>query len=248
MYDRHDLYEHCVQSPAELVPLLRALHGADPCALGEDFAGTAALSRAWVAAVDGGRAIAVDHDADVVARTPHRDQVDLRHADVLTVNDAADVIYAGNFSIGEFHTRPALLSYLTHVRTRLTAGGCFVCDLYGGRTAWEPGESQAEWPLPDGSTVIYIWEQGELDPLTATVRNTIHFGGAHAMRDAFQYHWRIWGLTELLDALRDAGFEQTAVFPRTPDAIDADGTAYLMPLSTADDFDADGYDVLVMAR
>ena len=47
-YDKHDLYELCVQSPKDLVPLLRAVHGNDPEILGEDFSGTAALSHLWV--------------------------------------------------------------------------------------------------------------------------------------------------------------------------------------------------------
>ena len=57
-FDKHDLYELCVQSPKHLAPLLRAIHGKDPRTLDEDFAGTAALSYEWCKR-DGARAVAV---------------------------------------------------------------------------------------------------------------------------------------------------------------------------------------------
>ena len=41
-----DLYEVCVQSPTHVVDLLRAIHGGEPTRLGEDFAGSGAVSRA----------------------------------------------------------------------------------------------------------------------------------------------------------------------------------------------------------
>ncbi|MCR9075600.1 MAG: class I SAM-dependent methyltransferase, partial [bacterium] len=66
-YNKHDLYELCVQSPKDLVPLLRAIHGDSPAVLGEDFAGTAAVSHLWVER-DGCTAIAVDFDEETLAR------------------------------------------------------------------------------------------------------------------------------------------------------------------------------------
>jgi hypothetical protein len=47
--DKHELYELTVQSPPDVVRMLRALHGGQPRVLGEDFCGTAALARAWIA-------------------------------------------------------------------------------------------------------------------------------------------------------------------------------------------------------
>ena len=69
---RHDFYEACVQSPEDAVPLLRAIHGGDPAVLGEDFAGTAALSRAWVLADPDARAIAVELDAGTLEEARRR--------------------------------------------------------------------------------------------------------------------------------------------------------------------------------
>src|SRR5262245_30903757 len=74
--DRFDLYELCTQTPERDVPLLRAIHGAAPKRLGEDFAGTAALARRWLRTVRGGSAIALDRDREPLARA--RDIVGLR--------------------------------------------------------------------------------------------------------------------------------------------------------------------------
>jgi hypothetical protein len=126
-YSKHDLYELCVQSPTHLVPLLRAIHGADPRTLAEDFCGTAALSREWVKQIDGGRAIAVDADDDTiaVARASCPDAVQLIQGDVIDATEprdhAADILFVGNFSIGYWHTRPDLIRYLKHVHARLAS-------------------------------------------------------------------------------------------------------------------------------
>jgi hypothetical protein len=248
--DRFQLYELCVQSPPELVGLLVAMHGAGPTVLGEDFCGTAAVSVEWTRRVEGGRAIAVDHDAATLGRIPARAAIEVVAGDVVGDTDAtrhaADVIWAGNFSIGEWHTREALLAYLRHVRSRLNPRGLFACDVYGGESAFLAGSVDVEHRLPDGRVVTYTWEQRSADPLTGRVRNAIHFrvGDDEVLRDAFTYDWRLWGVPELRDALEEAGFARAAVYPRTPDAVDGDGVAYVRPLEDVDD----SFDVIVAAR
>ena len=147
--DRHALYETCVQAPARLVPLLVAIHGGAPRVLGEDFCGTAAVSRAWLALVPESRARALDVDAAVLARAAAsadanvRKRLELVRADVRGFADAAradlDVLFTGNFSVGELATRAELLAYLILARKRLAPGGVFVCDLYGGESAFRTG-------------------------------------------------------------------------------------------------------------
>ena len=133
---RHDLYELCVQSPAHLVPLIRAIPGDAPMILGEDFAGTAALSHAWVRQVGDAAAIAVDSDAETLAYHGDHPRITRHVADVRSVAAASDVIFVGNFSIGYHHTRADLVEYLSHARKRLNPGGVFICDTYGGETAF----------------------------------------------------------------------------------------------------------------
>jgi hypothetical protein len=135
----HDLYELCVQSPSHLVPFLRAVHGRDPRVLGEDFAGTAALSHLWADRDGHARAFAVDLDSEALAFRGEHPRVTKRNADVCAATDPADVIFVGNFSIGYRHTRNDLVAYLAHARSRLNEGGVFVCDTYGGESAATTG-------------------------------------------------------------------------------------------------------------
>ncbi len=258
-FDRFKLYELCVQDPPALVPLLLALHGGSPRILGEDFCGTAALSREWVRRVEGGRAIAVDRDPQALRRIPKHPAVTVVAGDVVDATRPparfrVDILHAGNFSICQWHTRKDLLGYLRHARARLRPRGVFVCDLYGGERAFAPGSARRQHRLADGRRVTYTWEQRSADPLTGRVLNAIHFEVGHrgegrrtAFRDAFVYDWRLWGVPELRDALAEAGFADSDVYARTPEAIDGEGQVHTRPLSGATDLD-DDYDVLVAAR
>ncbi|MFG0327997.1 MAG: methyltransferase domain-containing protein [Phycisphaerales bacterium JB037] len=236
--DRFDCYEACVQSPGALVPFLLGLHGGQPTRLGEDFCGSAALSAAWVASADARTAIGIDLDAPTIdharARAARRltsDQLarlDLRVGDVRTApDDPRDLIFVGNFSIGEIHTRPELLGYLRSVRARLAPGGVFISDTYGGESAFVAGHVHRHHSARDpelGSVRIrYTWEQRSANPLTARVVNALHFrverGGEilDELPDAFVYDWRLWSVPELDDLLREAGFASVEVHAKLPD-------------------------------
>lgn len=267
--DRHDLYEACVQSPVDTVPLLRAIHDGAPVVLGEDFAGTAAVSRAWVLSSDDARAIAVDHDRATLAEARRRadaagvpaDRLSLLEGDVVAATTpaterahAADIVYTGNFSIGELRTRADLMRYLRHVRDRLRSGGIFAADVYGGESAFMLGSAERHEPGPDGATIVYTWEQRECDPLTGQVVNAVHFELLDAdeesrgmIGDAFVYHWRLWSVPELRDAMDEAGFAATEVHARLPDAMDEDDVAYVRAIEDPDELE-DSFDVLVVGR
>jgi SAM-dependent methyltransferase len=249
--DRHDLYELTVQSAPLAAAMLRAIHGRKPEVLGEDFAGTAAVSRAWVQR-PGARAVAVDLDAAALGRSEGAEGVKQVLADVREAADPADVIFAGNFSIGYLHERPDLIGYLRHVRARLRPGGVFVCDTYGGESAFLTGHVRREHRGPGGRRIDYTWEQRKADPLTGMVTDVLHFRVLHAgeleqeLRDAFVYRWRLWSVPELRDAMLEAGFASTEVYGKLPDAEDDEGEIYLAPL-TGDDVD-DSFIVCVAAR
>jgi hypothetical protein len=214
--DRLELYERTVQAPEHLVPFLRGLHGRDPRVLGEDFCSTALLSRAWVAAVPGGAAVAVDLDAEALRRAGHVAGLRLVQADLrVALPDglpAPDLVWVGNFSLGYLHERAELLAYLRRTRERLASGGIFACDTYGGGAAWRTGAAVREHYLPGGLRVRSTWEQRVADPVTARVVNAIHFRVdrdgevVFEAADAFVYDWRVWSLPELADAAREAGF------------------------------------------
>lgn len=218
MMDRHDCYELCVQSPNDLVPFLRAVHGNAPEILREDFCGTAALSRHWA-----GPSIAIDSDAAVITQARQRGagpHVVMRCADCITASDVdpADIIFVGNFSIGYIRDRRTLVKYLASSRSRLRSGGVFVCDTYGGATAFKVGGVERTHIAPDGTQVRYLWRQDHADPLTSRVRTSLHFRVirdgevVHDYPDAFAYDWRLWSIAELNEAMVEAGFVASGVF------------------------------------
>jgi len=184
-----------------------------------------------------------------------------RVGDVRDETASVDVIWVGNFSIGYHHDRPGLLAYLGHVRTRLEAGGVFVCDTYGGESAFLLGEVHRYHQLPkalapDGTggwRVRYTWEQREADPLTGMVTNALHFRVERAgvieaeLIDAYVYRWRLWSVPELRDAMAEAGLRHTAVYGQLPEAVDEGGRPYIRPIEGPDDLD-DSFIVCVAAR
>jgi len=252
-YDKHDLYELCVQSPKDLVPLLRAVHGSEPVTLGEDFSGTAALSHLWIER-DGTKAIAVDFDGEALNKRGEHERITKHQCDVHKVTAPCDVLFVGNFSIGYLHTRAELVEYLRHVKSRLNTGGIFICDTYGGESAYTLGGVHRAHPMPGGKLCRYTWEQHEADPTTGMVTNLIHFRVERAgvieyeLEDAFVYQWRLWSIPELRDAMSDAGFSQALVYTKLADAIDADGNAYVLPVEDGQEELEGSFIVLVAAR
>ena len=251
--DKHELYEACVQSPPEMTLMLRAIHGKDPKLLGEDFAGTAALSRHWIANVEGGEAIAVDIDAETLEVAGAHPSLRTVVGDVHKVADKVDCLFVGNFSIGYLHSRDELIGYLSHAKQRLNKNGVFVCDTYGGETAFIRGNSARDVKLGNGLVCKYLWEQREADPITGMVTNAIHFrvfDGDEAIADlpdAFIYRWRLWSLPELRDALLQVGFVATDIYSSLPDAVDDEGSAYAEPI-TDPDWLGDSFIVCVAGR
>lgn len=272
--DRHDLYERCVQNPAVVVRLLRAIHGGQPSLLREDFSARARVSRAWCETIQGARAVAVDVDGSLLRR-PGRG-VTAVVGDVLRQpagGPRADVIFVGNFSIGEIHSRGALVRYLERSRARLSPGGVFVCDTYGGASAFRVGAVQRTHPWtpageagahrrPGGSAdlrIRYTWEQRDADPLTGMVTNAIHFRVLRGtdvvgeITDAFVYRWRLWSVPELREAMTEAGFDATEVYADVAGAVDEEGRPYVRALAGPEDLNdgagpGEGFIVCVAGR
>jgi hypothetical protein len=215
------------------VALLQSIHGGSPRALGEDFCGTAAVSRAWVRLVPEGSAVAVDLDAAVLERAAGDGRVELVHGDACTATDPAchraDVIFVGNFSIGEIGERRELVRYLSRARERLNAHGVFVCDTYAGPSSLRVGSVERSHWIEGGARILYVWEQREFDPCTARAVNAMHFRVerdgeiVQSIEDAFVYRWRLWSVPELRDAMTEAGFTGTDVVPMQPAADAAEG-------------------------
>jgi len=236
---RFDLFELAAQDPPREARFLRAAHGGDPLTLGDDFAGPASIARAWIPLGPDHRAIATDRDPeplDHARRLADRDLGSEAHrltciaADVLEAPGPCDVIAALNFAAGELHTRDALLTYLRHALCRLAPNGVLVVDTYGGPDALIPGVHEQLLDTDHGR-IVYEWEQRTADPLTARVRNAMHFTlpSGDRLRDAFVYDWRLWTVAELTDAMLDAGFRRAEVHTALAGAIDGEGRFLLRP-------------------
>lgn len=259
--DRFHFYELAVTNADMLARFCHALHPSTPTTLREDFSGSAALARAWLTLSPSHRAIAVDHDATVLdrAKTDARANAPRLRTLANDVLDSAtnaanaDVIAATNFPLGYFHTRDQLLTYLRASRRRLNRKGLFLADLYGGASAFEPSTTNRTLREPDGRRFTYLWEQVDANAVTGLVHNAIHFRfkdksrRTKTIRNAFTYHWRLWSIPELTDALHDAGFRDVDCHQRLGDAIDADGNLYISKPDPEDPLDRD-WVVYVVAR
>jgi SAM-dependent methyltransferase len=250
--DRFDLYEMCVQDVERLGPMLMALHaGGAPSGSGlarqglvlhEDFAGSAALSRWWAARGPGWLAMATELDGPTLEEARARldrqraspdlaARVEVRHGDALELDPRAcgpaDVVFAGNFSIGYLGTRDKLMAYLRGAQERLRPGGILAVDLYGGASAYALGGTVRRIEMGDGRAVSVLWRHDAADARTARVVNSLSFRVldrgevTHELPEAFVYRWRLWGLAELREAMGEAGFASTRVVagldcPREP--------------------------------
>jgi hypothetical protein len=244
-WDKFTLYEVAVTNAPALAEFFNSL-APRARTLREDFSGTAALARAFLARDPAHRAIAVDHDRAVTSRIPKSPQLTTITSDVRRCKLRSDIIAATNFAAGYYHTRPALIAYLRHARACLSPSGLFICDMYAGSSAFVADEQRVVVRVPKelgSGTFVYIWEQRIVDITTALVHNAIHFELPRPKRtplviqDAFTYHWRIWSPAELRDAMLEAGFKRVDIYDRIGDAIDQHGNLYTRPLTQGDEID-----------
>lgn len=246
--NRFDLYRWCVQDAPRMARFLTAVHGRAPRALREDFSGPAGLCAAWVELSDRHTAVAVDRDTEPLRHAQKHARITLRRADVRRARDKADVIALLNFAVCELHDRATLLSYFRRLRASLRPRGLAVMDIYGGRHAFTPGRARTFARTPDGQRIGYTWEQRTADPASGMVVNAVHFQlGKQVWKDAFVYHWRLWSIAELREALAEAGFKRIDLYDRLGSAIDGRGSLIVKPLCPGDDLD-DDYVVYLAAR
>lgn len=205
--------------------------GRAPRDVREDFCGTAALAAAWVLRRPGHRAHGVDHDPTVLrwARDRRLARLDpdvrrrltLHRGDVTRVRvPKVDAVVALNFSYWVFRERRALLRYFRAARAALRPGGVMLLNAFGGTEAMAKLTERQRIPASqsvEGERVpafTYVWEHVSFNPVDHELRCAIHFelGRGRAMRRAFTYHWRLWTLPELREALREAGFRGADVY------------------------------------
>lgn len=216
--DRHELYQLSVQSPEEDVRFLtrvyKKVRGRAPLHFREDFCGTGFLASRWIKRGEQYTAEGFDIDPAPIAWGVEHNFEPLGEAAsrcTLHVKDVRrpsrkkpDVRAAQNFSYFVFKERAELLDYLRGAYEDLAPEGVFVLDIYGGPESL--AEMEEERDIEEGFT--YVWDQVAYWPATGEYKAYIHFRfkDGTELKRAFRYDWRLWGLTELLDALREAGF------------------------------------------
>ncbi|MEZ6014167.1 MAG: class I SAM-dependent methyltransferase [Planctomycetota bacterium] len=223
--DRYDLYQRSVNSPEADVDFLfkvyeRLRDGARPKHLREDFCGTANLAAEWLRRgaeltaegfdldpepIEWGKGVNFADVEDGLERMTFH-LADVRSRPLVK----PDITTAPNFSYWCFRTRDELKGYFRSAFEGLAARGLFVIDVYGGPEALVEMEEQRD--VGDGLT--YIWDQRQYWPGTGEYHAAIHFSfkDGTEMRDAFQYVWRFWNLTELKDLLSEVGFRSVTTW------------------------------------
>lgn len=223
-YDKYGMYERAVQRPQFDIDFItrvyRAEHGRVPLALREDFCGTAFISAEWVRSHPRRTALGLDLDEAPLAwgRTwnvgplgPAARRLTLLKQDVRSVfSPKADVTIAFNFSYCVFMTRAELVDYFRKARRGIKRGGAYLLDGYSGPDSLEPGHEVRHY-----AKFVYTWDQRPMDAITGRALRYIHFrlkGQRKKMMRAFTYDWRLWTITELVDALVEAGFRRVDVY------------------------------------
>lgn len=231
--DRHALYQAAVQNVEAEIDFVdktfKKLRGRKARVLREDFCGTGNTSCEWVRRRKDNEAIGLDIDGPTLAwgmehcvsELPEEDRsrVRLIERDVLQPGDAVgmDCILAMNFSYWLFRTRKELLAYFRAVHEGLGEGGIFFQDFYGGADAFKEVEEKRKCSLPKaagGGSYTYVWDQHKFTPVTGDMHCRIHFEfkDGTRMKNAFEYHWRLWTLPEIRELLAEAGFSSTTVY------------------------------------
>ena len=222
--DRYELYESSVYDPdADHVFLIETYqnhYNSRPLSLREDFAGTSNLSTIWVQGHRQSKAWAIDIDSEPLNWGEKKHIKDLSPQekericqikdDVLTVSTPEiDVVTAFNFSYWCFKKRGKMLQYFKTVFDSLKEEGMFALDLMGGPSTQTECEEEREEKGFD-----YIWEQENMCAITHNLKCSIHFHfyDGTKMKNAFQYDWRLWSLTELRDLLIEVGFQTVEAY------------------------------------
>ncbi len=225
VFDKYSLYQDSVQSPEGDVEfflnVFKELRGCAPGLLKEDFCGTFALCCEWVKLSPKHRAIGIDLDPEPLqwGQTHNLNQLTSGQKKRINVHiedvrkalpEKADIVIATNFSYFIFKTRERLRRYFKAVLKNLNPQkGIFILDIFGGSACHSENEEKAIY-----KQFTYYWHQRSYDPISHEAKFSIHFRprGQKKQLDVFTYDWRIWGICEIRELLREVGFKQSHVY------------------------------------
>ncbi|MBI3544706.1 MAG: class I SAM-dependent methyltransferase, partial [Deltaproteobacteria bacterium] len=155
-----------------------------------------------------------------------RKRLAIHRRNVISVSKKkVDVIVANNFSFYIFQERAKLVEYFRAARKSLARNGMFILEMVGGPGFVEKNKEQRTIKHLGKPLFTYIWDQRSFNPVDRRALYSIHFRfpDGSIRKDVFTYDWRIWTIPEVRDALREAGFQDTAVFWETSHRGEATG-------------------------
>lgn len=223
-FDKYWYYEKSIQNFTNEVEFLgenyKKLRKKKAYTLKEDFCGTGGISCSWVKQGDRYQAWGVDLDPEPVAygkehhlsKIPSKLQKNMHYvlANVLdNKTPKVDICFAFNFSYQIFKQRSELVEYFKKAHQSLKSDGVFFLDLFGG-----PESQTVMTDIIEHDGFKYYWECQKFNPLNHHCRFAIHFkrDGEKKRKDVFVYDWRLWTITELKDALEEAGFKKIVTY------------------------------------
>jgi SAM-dependent methyltransferase len=244
--DRHALYEASVQDTETELEFVAetflALTGRRLRRLREDFCGTANTACAWVRSGADHEAVAVDLDPEVLAwgqahhvaalKPEQKSRLSLHRADVMSVQtDPVDALLAMNFSYYLFTRRDLLRAYFEKARSALVEDGVLFLDAFGGYDAHRELEERTEY-----DDFTYVWDQASFDPISHHMTCQIHFEfpDGSSLKNAFEYHWRLWTLPEIRELLLEAGFSSATIYWEGTDEETGEGDGIYSPSEVGD--------------
>ncbi len=247
---KYILYEASVQCPEWHVRhfprYLLWMTGKKAMSLREDFCGTSRISAEWVKSDKNRTALGMDLDPEPLDyyERIHRptllpsqaERLRLVQKNVLIpTHEKFDLIAACNFSFYIFHEREVLLSYFRAAHRSLEPKGALFLEMAGGEGMLEGMEEERMVRIPKIGKIKYVWEQNDFDAISSVNDYAIHFQMPNKkwLENAFQYHWRIWGIREVREILKEAGFSKTHVFWETADST-GKGTGEYAPMENGD--------------
>jgi cyclopropane fatty-acyl-phospholipid synthase-like methyltransferase len=214
--------------------------------LREDFCGTSRISMDWVRAGKDRTATGLDLDPEplsyferVHAPTLTEDQRRrIRHEQknvLVATRQKFDLIAACNFSFFIFKERKTLLQYFRAARASLAPKGALFLEMAGGEGMQEWLQEERTIRVPGVGRVRYVWDQMDYDAISGVNDYAIHFQlpNRRWMKNAFEYHWRLWGIREIREILAEAGFKKTHVFWEVADSSGR-GTGEYAPMEKGD--------------
>jgi hypothetical protein len=227
--DRHALYLVSVQDPLSEVERISKLYSElfhkDALSLREDFAGTFALSCCWVQSDEKRSAIAIELDRSILDYGEKNYWVNLEddqkkrlcfyHKNSISTSAPVDICVAFNFSYCLLHQRSELVEYFKKVYESLNREGILILDAFGGS---ESEVENVEQRVIDNSdylapfTFEFVLERFNPVNRMANYYINFHYHDGVSLERAFEYHFRMWSLPELSDALREAGFSDVKIF------------------------------------